>query len=151
VHPAGFYRYVEEESLIAPSPAVYVRRPRLDYKSHAIGLDRNEVGALLVAAGLGPAAEHALVSLLALNRLRVSSDIEALGVRWGHRTLEVLRKTVTIPRAGVGQPGGGDPQRRPDARPPRRGGRSPPGGARRRRGAVHSERPGGPRHGRLDS
>jgi len=35
-------------------------------------LDRNELGALLVAAGLGPSAEHALVSLLALNGLRVS-------------------------------------------------------------------------------
>jgi len=27
--------------------------PRLDYESHATGLDRNELGALLVAAGLG--------------------------------------------------------------------------------------------------
>ena len=102
----GFYRYVEEEGLIAHSPAVHVRRPRIDYESHAIGLDRNEVGALLVAAGLGPAAEHALVSLLALNGLRVSeaigADIEALGVERGHRTLKVLRKggkTVTIPLA----------------------------------------------------
>jgi hypothetical protein len=40
---------------------------RLDYESHASGLDRNELGALLVAAGLGPPPEHALVSLLALN------------------------------------------------------------------------------------
>jgi len=30
-------------------------RPRLDYESHATALDRNELGALLVAAGLGPA------------------------------------------------------------------------------------------------
>ena len=102
----GFYRYAEEERLIARSPAVHVRRPRIDYESHAIGLDRNEVGALLVAAGLGAAAEHALVSLLALNGLRVSeaigADIEALGVERGHRTLTVLRKgakTVTIPLA----------------------------------------------------
>ena len=69
---AGFYRYAEEEGLLAISPAVHVRRPRLDYESHAIGLDRNEVGALLVAAGLGPAIEHALISVLALNGLRVS-------------------------------------------------------------------------------
>jgi site-specific recombinase XerD len=68
----GFYRYAEEEGLIAHSPAVHVRRPRIDYDSHAIGLDRNEVGALLVAAGLGPTAEQALISLLALNGLRVS-------------------------------------------------------------------------------
>ena len=50
---ACFYRYAEEEGLIAVSPAVHVRRPRLDYESHATGLDRNEVGAMLVAAGLG--------------------------------------------------------------------------------------------------
>ena len=103
---AGFYRYAEEEGLLAHSPAVHVRRPRLDYESHAIGLDRNEVGALLVAAGLGPAPEHALLSLLALNGLRVSeaigANIEALGLERGHRTLTILRKggkTVVIPLA----------------------------------------------------
>jgi integrase/recombinase XerD len=47
-----FYRYAEQEGLIAVSPAAHVRRPRLDYESHATGLDRNEVGAMLVAAGL---------------------------------------------------------------------------------------------------
>jgi len=71
---AGFYKYAVEEELLGHSPAVHVRRPRLDYESHAIGLDRNEVGALLVAAGLGTAAEHALISLLALNGLRVSGS-----------------------------------------------------------------------------
>jgi integrase/recombinase XerD len=103
---AGFYRYAEEEGLVPTSPAVHVHRPRLDYESHAIGLDRNEVGALLVAAGLGAAAEHALISLLALNGLRVSealgADIEALGLERGHRTLTVLGKggkVVTLPMA----------------------------------------------------
>jgi len=37
---AGFYRYAEEEGLVATSPAVHVRRPRLDYDSHAVGLDQ---------------------------------------------------------------------------------------------------------------
>ena len=103
---AGFYRYAEEEGLLAVSLAVHVRRPRLDYESHAIGLDRNEVGALLVAAGLGPAIEHALISLLALNGLRVSeatgANIEALGLERGHRTLTIVRKggkIVTVPLA----------------------------------------------------
>ena len=103
---AGFYRYTEEEDLLARSPAVHLRRPRLDYESHATGLDRNEVGALLVAAGLASAMEHALVSLLAINGLRISealgADIEALGVERGHRTLTVNRKggkVVTIPLA----------------------------------------------------
>jgi integrase/recombinase XerD len=90
---AGFYRYVVEEELLDHSPAAHVRRPRIDYESHATGLDRNELGALLVAAGLGTAAEHALVSLLALNGLRVSeatsADIESLGTERGHRTLPI--------------------------------------------------------------
>jgi site-specific recombinase XerD len=103
---ACFYRYAEEEGLIAISPAVHVRRPRLDYESHATGLDRNEVGVMLVAAGLGSPQEHGLLSLLALNGLRVSeaigANIEQLGLERGHRTLTILRKggkVVTIPLA----------------------------------------------------
>ena len=78
----------------------------LDYESHAAALDRNELGALLVAAGLGSPAEHALISLLALNGLRVSeatgADIEHLGLERGHRTLTITRKggkVVTVPLA----------------------------------------------------
>ena len=103
---AGFYRYAVEEDLLGHSPAAHVRRPRLDYESHAVGLDRNELGAILVAAGLGSPAEHALISLLALNGLRVSEatsvDIENLGTERGHRTLVISRKggkIVTIPLA----------------------------------------------------
>jgi integrase/recombinase XerD len=85
---AGFYKYAVEEELLEHSPAAHVRRPRLDYESHATALDRNELGAILVAAGLGPPAEHALISLLALNGLRVSEatgvDIEHLGLERGH-------------------------------------------------------------------
>src|SRR5207248_2377558 len=103
---AGFYRYAVEEELLASSPAAHVRRPRVDYESHAVALDRNELGALLVAAGLGSSTEHALISLLALNGLRVSeatgADIEHLGLERGHRTLTITRKggkVVTIPLA----------------------------------------------------
>src|SRR5207245_1105255 len=103
---AGLYRYAEEEGLIDQSPAVHVRRPRVDYESHASGLDRNGLGALLVAAGLSSARDHALISLLALNGLRISeaigADIEALGLQRGHRTLLICRKggkVVTIPLA----------------------------------------------------
>ena len=78
----------------------------MDYESHAVALDRNELGALLVAAGLRTPGEHALISLLALNGLRVSeatgADIEHLGLERGHRTLTITRKggkIVTIPLA----------------------------------------------------
>src|ERR1700742_3767896 len=103
---AGFYKYAVEEELLDHSPAAHVRRPRLDYESHTTALDRNELGALLVAAGLGPPAEHALISLLALNGLRASeatgADIGHLGLERGHRTLVITRKggkVVTIPLA----------------------------------------------------
>jgi site-specific recombinase XerD len=103
---AGFYRYAVEEELLEHSPAAHVRRPRLDYESHAVTLDRNQLGAILVAAGLGPPVEHAPISLLALNGLRVSeatgADVEHLGLERGHRTLTITRKggkVVTIPLA----------------------------------------------------
>jgi len=48
---AGFCNYAVEEELLDHSPAAHVRRPRLDYESHVTGLDRDELGALLVAAG----------------------------------------------------------------------------------------------------
>src|SRR3984957_11932777 len=103
---AGFYKYTVEEELLDHSPAAHVRRPRVDYESHAVALDHNELGALLVAAGLGSLAEHALISLLALNGLRVSeatsADIEHLGLERGHRTLTITRKggkVVTVPLA----------------------------------------------------
>jgi site-specific recombinase XerD len=61
---AGFYKYAVEEELLDHSPAAHVR-PRLDDESPAAGLGHNELGALLVAAGLSSPAEHALISLLA--------------------------------------------------------------------------------------
>ena len=103
----GFYKYAAEEELLDRSPAAHVRRrSRVDYESHAAAPDRNELGALLAAAGLGSPAVHALISLLALNGLRVSeatsADIEHLGLERGHRTLTVTRKggkVVTVPLA----------------------------------------------------
>jgi integrase len=102
----GFYNYAVQEELLDRSPAAHVRRPRIDYESHAVALDRNELGALLVAAGLGPPPEHALISLRALNGLRVSeavgADVEHLGLERGHRTLMITRKggkVVAVPLA----------------------------------------------------
>jgi integrase/recombinase XerD len=61
---------------------------------------------MLVAAGVAAARDHALISLLALNGLRVSeaigADIEYLGLERGRRTLTILRKggkVVTAPLA----------------------------------------------------
>jgi hypothetical protein len=70
--------------------------PKIDYESRTLGLDRNELGAFLVQAGLGSARDHALASLLALNGLRISealgADIDDLEYERGHRTLQIVRK-----------------------------------------------------------
>lgn len=102
----GFYRYCSQEAVIDRDPAAYVRRPKIDYESHTLGLDRNELGAFLVQAGLCGGRDHALMCLLALNGLRISealgAEIENLDYRRGHRTLFVHRKghkTATIPLA----------------------------------------------------
>jgi site-specific recombinase XerC len=95
---AGFYRYCVEEQLLPVSPATHVRRPKVSYESNAVGLDRNELGMLLVQAGLCGGRDHALACLLALNGFRISealnADIEHHGLERGHRTLTVTRKGV---------------------------------------------------------
>src|SRR5215210_2519768 len=103
---ASFYEYCEQEQLVDRNPALNVRRPKVDYESRTLGLDRNELGAFLVQAGLGSPRDHALASLLALNGLRVSealgADVDDLDFERGHRTLKILRKGgkhVTIPLA----------------------------------------------------
>jgi site-specific recombinase XerD len=103
---SSLYRYCVEEELIAHSPATNVRRPRQRPESTISGLDRNELGALLVEAGLSGARDHALACLLALNGLRVSEalgvNINDIGLERGHHTLRVQRKggkTVIVPLA----------------------------------------------------
>ena len=55
---ASFYRYCEQEVLIGRNPAAHVRRPKVDYESRTLGLDRNELGAFLVQAGLADEARE---------------------------------------------------------------------------------------------
>jgi len=83
-----------------------LRRPRIRHEATISGLDRNELGAFLIQAGLSSLREHALACLLALYGLRVSealgTDVEDLGLEWGHHTLRVRRKggkVVIVPLA----------------------------------------------------
>jgi integrase/recombinase XerD len=84
-----------------------MRRPKQDYESTTLGLDRNELGAFLVQARLSGGRDHALASLLALNGLRISealnADIEHLGLERGHRTLTITRKGGRIVTIGRGE------------------------------------------------
>jgi integrase/recombinase XerD len=94
---AGFYKYAVEEELLEHP------RPLMSCPPSAAGLrvTRDRAGpqrARRVAAGLGPPPEHALISFLALNGLRVSeatgADIEHLGLERGHRTLTITRRAA---------------------------------------------------------
>jgi integrase/recombinase XerD len=102
----SFYRYCHVEGVLNRNPAANVRRPKVDHESRTLGLDRNELGALLIQAGLGSTRDHALVSVLALNGLRISealnADVADLNVERGHRTLRLVHKGgkhVTVPLA----------------------------------------------------
>ncbi len=103
---ASFYHYCAAEGIVTRDPSANVRRPRVDHESRTLGLDRNELGALLVQAGLGTPRDHALVTLLAMNGLRISealnADVKDLDTERGHRTLRIVRKGgkhVTVPLA----------------------------------------------------
>ena len=103
---SSFYKYCQIEEILDKNPAANIRRPKVNNESRTLGLDRNELGALLVQAGLGDVRDGALVTLLALNGLRISeardADIDDLSAERGHRTLAIVRKGgkhVTIPIA----------------------------------------------------
>ena len=101
-------------STATPKRKVWSRSPRLSTSGVPGSTTRATLSASTATRSVlsssllvsGAPAEHALISLLALNGLRVSeaigADIEALGLERGHRTLTVLRKggkTVTVPLA----------------------------------------------------
>jgi len=93
---SGFYAYAQDEELIARNPVARVRRPRLSDESPRLGLNRDELAALLAAAERSGPRDHALACLLGLNGLRVSeavgADVADLGQERGHRVLAVRRK-----------------------------------------------------------
>jgi len=57
-----FYKYCSQERLIERDPSARVRRPKQDYESSTLGLDRKELGAFLVqpdSAAVGTTRSHA--------------------------------------------------------------------------------------------
>jgi site-specific recombinase XerD len=93
---SGFYAYALDEGMVARSPVVRVRRPKVADESPRLGLDREQMRALLDAAEADSERSAALVALLGLNGLRISealaSEVTDLGHDRGHRTLRIVRK-----------------------------------------------------------
>jgi integrase len=71
-----------------------LRRSKLDYESRTFGLDRNELGALVVQVCW--AQLEALITLLALNGLRISealgADIDDLDYHRTSRSVEEFER-----------------------------------------------------------
>jgi integrase/recombinase XerD len=94
---SGLYQYaVVDAGLIDSSPLVRVKRPRVSDHSSTVGLDEKELVKLLEAAEADGLRSAALITLLALNGLRIdealSRDVEHLTHNFGHRVLELTRK-----------------------------------------------------------
>jgi integrase/recombinase XerD len=103
---SGFYRYALAEDAVVRNPVANVRRPKVGSDTVSTGLDRDELAALVVAAGADSPRSLALVLLLGLNGLRISealgADVGDLSTERGHRVLKIKRKggkTATVPLA----------------------------------------------------
>jgi len=103
---SGFYRYAVDEDQIARNPVSAVRRPKVGTDTVSTGLDRDELAALVHAAGSDSPRSLALVLLLGLNGLRISealgADVTDLDTERGHRVLRITRKggkKSTVPLA----------------------------------------------------
>ncbi|GAA3614086.1 site-specific tyrosine recombinase XerD [Kineosporia mesophila] len=92
----GFYRYAARQPAVTGSPFTGALRPATDDESMTSGLSPDEVRALIRAARTDSPRSEALITLLALNGLRISeavaSRIEDLDTDRGHRVLRVRRK-----------------------------------------------------------
>jgi site-specific recombinase XerD len=99
---AGLYQYAVDEGVLVRSPVAHVRRPNAADDSQTIGLDRDQLRAMLAVArrrGRRPGAgarDLALVTLPGHNGLRIgealAADAEDLGAERGHQVLRVTRK-----------------------------------------------------------
>lgn len=92
----GLYGYAVDEGLLARNPFGRVARPTTANDSTSTGLTRDELRQLLAVARQHSTRAHALLTLLALNGLRInealSRNVEHLAVERGHTVLHLDRK-----------------------------------------------------------
>ena len=93
----GFYRYAEQEGVIEHSPAVHIRRPRIDYESHVAHLELMTVVAGYVVAMVLQAPQYlfrADVDPYHLLWIADRPDLVTLG-RWLQSVAGVVVMAVT--------------------------------------------------------
>jgi integrase/recombinase XerD len=102
----SFYRDCQLAGLLAGNPGRQRSPPKDRPRIPNAGVGSQRARRPAGPAGLGSARDHALVSLLAMNGLRISealgADIDDLDFDRGHRSLRIVRKggkQVTIPLA----------------------------------------------------
>ena len=102
---SSYYRYCSIEGAIAANPVDHVRRPKVSNESQTLGLDLNELRALIATAEASSLRDRVLVGLLAQIGLRVSAacaaNAEDLSLERGHNTItsygkggKILRRTL---------------------------------------------------------
>lgn len=92
----GAYRWGVAENVLERNPAEFVRGPKVDDDSQALGLDAGELDRFLQAAAASSPCEGALFTLLASNALRISEacalDVAALTTVRSQRILRSVAK-----------------------------------------------------------
>jgi site-specific recombinase XerD len=105
---ASFYRYCEQEDLIARTPVTCVRRPRVERNSPRGALTRGQVHALLAGAQRLGVHPYGLCCLLALNGLRIGEatglDVEDLDYEGLFPVLRFTRKGGRLATAVLARP-----------------------------------------------
>ena len=93
---SNFYRYAESVDAIEKNPVALVKRPKVSDHSTTFGPDKAQVLAMLDAAKDAGTRDHALISLLVTNGLRVSEaialDADDLTEERGHRVASITGK-----------------------------------------------------------
>lgn len=93
---AGLYRFAFADDMIDKDPMLHVRRPRVERTSTSNALTRTEFHDVLNSAKAAGPQDHAVIALLGLSGLRVSSmcgiDIEHLSSHEGATTVHVRLK-----------------------------------------------------------
>lgn len=92
----GLYKFAVADELLDKNPMDHVKRPTVDRVSTSNGLTRTELYDVLASAKAAGPLDHAVIALIGLSGLRVSSvcglDIEHINHHEGAMTITVLLK-----------------------------------------------------------